>query len=87
MTTDEFVTADVIVPNIRQDMLHVTIEIHSDAQIEKTKEIHNISYEQATRCVHGDNTSQEAELNQPDEPGPSGQAYGIRGQKIKIFSE
>ena len=41
--TDKFVTAEVMVPNVRQDSIHVTIEIHSDVPIEKTADIDQVS--------------------------------------------
>ena len=37
--TDKFVMAEVMVPNVRQDSIHVTIENHSDVPIEKTTDI------------------------------------------------
>ena len=77
-----------MVPNVRQDSVHITIEIHSDVPIEKTTDIDHVSYEQATKSVHGDNnTSQEAKHKESDEPGSSGEPSGIRPQKLPMFSE
>ena len=86
--TDKFVMAEVMVLNVRQDSTHVTIEIHSDVPIAKTTDTHNVSYEQATKSVHGNNnTSQEAEHTESDEPGPLGEPSGIRPQRVPIFSD
>ena len=49
--TNKFVMAEVMVPNVRQDSIHITIEIHSDVPIEKTTDIDHVSYEQATKSV------------------------------------
>ena len=90
MTTyrDKFVMAEVMVPNVRQDSIYVTIEIHSDVPIEKTTDIDHVSYEQAIKSVHGNNNvSQEAEHKESDEPGPSGEPSGVRPQRVPIFSE
>ena len=86
--TEKFVTAEMMVPNVRQDSMHITIEIHSDVPIEQTTDIDNISYEQVTKSVHGNNnTSQEAEHKELDEPGPLGEPSGVRPQRVLIFSE
>ena len=86
--TDKFVMAEVMVPNVRQDSIHVTIENHSDVPIGKTTDIDHISYEQATKSVHGNNNmSQEAEHKESDQPGPSGEPSGIRPQRVPVFSE
>ena len=70
--------------NIRHDTIRVSLEIHSDFEIEDTKEIEEVLYKEPNKTIHYPIADQPAECQEKHEsaqeaeplPGPSG-AHGV----------